>query len=44
MKLIGGMVILLYIFFLIFIAVALVYVIIRQVEDHDREDFEKRKN
>ena len=44
MKILGGFIILIYMFVILFIIAALIYVIIRRVEDHDSENFEKRDN
>ena len=40
----GGFIILLYVLGIVFLAGALIYFIIKRVEDKPKEDFEKRDN
>ena len=39
-----GIIVFLYVVFIIFIFIALVYLIIKRVDEKDNESFEKRKN
>jgi hypothetical protein len=44
MELIGALFILLYVFAAIFIFIAIIYLIVRRINERDRETFEKRDN
>jgi len=44
MNFIGGLVVFFYSLFAIFVIVAVIYLIVKRIEEKDKETFEKRKN